>query len=137
MCSNNHSEKVEGHSHERAEVVAACRAVEDAIAQGLKSVEVHTNSQFVIDAMTTLVEKWKTNGWKTRRKVPVANREDLERLELLSQRVAVKWVYDRFGCNSSDSKQQKRQRQSAPPAATINAAVASHHKTATSGHSAA
>ena len=145
MCSNNHSEKVEGHSHERAEVVvsihtrgvvysmlrcittlspsltqAACRAVEDAIAQGLKSVEVHTNSQFVIDgtrggeedgrqncnpellslpaAMTTLVEKWKTNGWKTRRKVPVANREDLERLELLSQRVAVKWV---SGCNIS------------------------------------
>ena len=55
--------------------------------------------------MTTMVEKWGENNWKTARKTEVANREDLERLHLLSQQVQVKWV---SGCNiSTYSKSRK------------------------------
>ena len=98
---------------------AACRALEGAIAQGLKSVEVTTSSRFVVDgtrggeedgrqncnpellslpAAMNLLAKWRANKWRTCRMVPVVNREDLERLELLRQQVDVKWV---SGCNIS------------------------------------
>ena len=55
--------------------------------------------------MTTLVEKWQTNGWKTRRKAPVANREELERLDLLRQQIKVKWV---SGCNISTYRNSRK-----------------------------
>ena len=89
-------------------MLAACLAVEGAIARALKTVELTTSSRFMIDATRggegdgrqncnpellslpaamNLLAKWRDNKWRTCRMVPVAHREDLERLDLLRQQV--------------------------------------------------
>ena len=134
---SNLSEKLEGHqTNQRAELVvcynsqyqdcrmlntlccvwyctqSACRALESAIGQGLKSVEVKTDSMYTIrgmctvffhphhiseyfslyEAMTEWVGKWKRNGWQTVNCEEVKNKEDIQRLDNLCQQIDVKWV---------------------------------------------
>ena len=46
---HNLSERLEGNpTNQRAEIVAACRALEGAVSQGMKSVEVRTDSSYTI-----------------------------------------------------------------------------------------
>lgn len=91
---HNVSEKLGGgQTNQRAELVSACRALEGAISQGHRSVELRTDSSYTINAMTSWLGKWKQNGWKTSGDSEVKNKADLERLDHLCQQVDVNWTH--------------------------------------------
>jgi ribonuclease HI len=56
-------------------------------------VRVHSDSRYLRDGITTWIHGWKRNGWKTKDKRPVKNRELWESLDDLSQKHRVEWVW--------------------------------------------
>eukprot|EP00731_Ephydatia_muelleri_P035922 Em0179g12a len=95
----NISEKLRGlQTNQRAEIVSACRALESAIEQGHKKVEVRTDSSYTIMAITEWMSTWKTNGWLTYNGEDVKNKEDFIRLEKLCQQIDVQWTHVRGHC---------------------------------------
>ncbi len=57
------------------------------------SVRVHTDSRYLRDGITLWIHGWKRNGWKTKGRQPVKNRELWELLDDLSQKHQVEWVW--------------------------------------------
>ena len=57
-------------------------------------IQIHTDSQYVKNGMTSWLAKWKANGWRTSDKKPVKNRDLWERLDLLCSQhdVSFHWV---------------------------------------------
>lgn len=70
-------------------------ALEQARALGCRRINLHTDSKFVIRAMTGWIENWKRNGWRLATGEPVKNREDFERLDELCEGIEVKWTHVR------------------------------------------
>lgn len=96
---NNISEKLKGQqSNQRAEIVSACRALESAIGQGYKKLEVRTDSSYTIMAITEWMNTWKKNGWLTYSGESVKNKDDFIRLEKLCQQIDVQWRHVRGHC---------------------------------------
>ena len=56
-------------------------------------VTVHTDSRYLRDGITLWIHGWKLNGWKTRDRQPVKNRELWEALDDLSQEHQMDWVW--------------------------------------------
>jgi len=56
-------------------------------------VTVHTDSRYLRDGITLWIHGWKRNGWKTRDRHPVKNRELWETLDELSQKHRIKWIW--------------------------------------------
>src|SRR5882724_7180501 len=66
-------------TNNRMELMAAIMALE-----ALKrpcTVELHTDSQYLRQGITTWIHTWKRNGWKTSDKKPVKNADLWQRLE--------------------------------------------------------
>merc|ERR1719319_809961 len=76
-----------------AEIQAASVAIATAVDNGIDKLLINTDSQFLINCVTQWMEGWKKNGWMTKSKQPVKNREDLEELDqaINSGRIQVKW----------------------------------------------
>ncbi|KAK3736342.1 hypothetical protein QZH41_020793 [Actinostola sp. cb2023] len=91
---SNISEKLQGtQTNQRAEIRAACRAIESAKNLGYNSVEVRTDSKYTIHGATDWVKKWKSNGWKTSNNTDVKNVEDFKTLDKLCGQMDVKWTH--------------------------------------------
>lgn len=54
---------------------------------------VHTDSQYLRNGITAWIDGWKRNGWKTRDRRPVKNRELWEAMDELSRKHRVEWVW--------------------------------------------
>jgi ribonuclease HI len=54
-------------------------------------VELHTDSSYVKDGLTTWIHGWKKNGWRTSAKKPVKNAALWQALDLAVQRHDIKW----------------------------------------------
>ncbi|XP_066468463.1 ribonuclease H1 [Tiliqua scincoides] len=90
----NSSDRLPGRqTNQRAEIHAACKAIEQAKSQNIKKLAIYTDSKFTINGITNWVENWKTNGWKTSTKKDVINREDFERLAELSEGMDIHWMH--------------------------------------------
>jgi ribonuclease HI len=50
-----------------------------------------TDSKYVMDGITTWIENWKRNGWRTANKKPVKNGDLWRQLDQLNQVLTVKW----------------------------------------------
>ncbi|HXY57856.1 MAG TPA: ribonuclease HI [Methylocystis sp.] len=63
------------------------------------AVDLHTDSQYVKNGVTSWLEGWKARGWKTADKKPVKNVELWRRLEAAAERhdVAWRWVKGHAG----------------------------------------
>lgn len=72
-------------TNQRAEIHAACKAIEQAKAQNISKLVLYTDSMFTINGITNWVQSWKENGWKTSAGKEVINKEDFVTLERLSQ----------------------------------------------------
>ena len=60
---------------------------------GYRSVEIHTDSKFLIDCMEKWIIGWKANNWiKKTDKTEVINREELTALDEASQGIEVQYV---------------------------------------------
>jgi ribonuclease HI len=54
-------------------------------------IEVHTDSQYLRDGVTSWIHGWKRNGWKTAAKKPVKNVELWQRLDEAASQHDVSW----------------------------------------------
>jgi len=60
-------------TNNRMELLAAIEAL-NALTRPM-SVELHTDSKYVMNGVTDWMPRWKRNGWKTAAKKPVANQD--------------------------------------------------------------
>uniref|UniRef100_A0A8D2INA9 Ribonuclease H1 n=1 Tax=Varanus komodoensis TaxID=61221 RepID=A0A8D2INA9_VARKO len=90
----NSSERLTGRqTNQRAEIHAACKAIEQAKSQNIKKLVIYTDSKFTINGITNWVPNWKTNGWRTSTGKDVVNKEDFERLAKLSEGMDIQWMH--------------------------------------------
>ena len=76
-------------TNNRMELLAAIEAL-NALKQPC-SVDLHTDSNYLRDGITSWIKKWKTNGWRTASKKPVKNIELWKGLEAARDRHDVRW----------------------------------------------
>jgi ribonuclease HI len=89
-------------TNNRMELMGAIKALE-ALKQGC-SVELHTDSTYVLKGITEWLEGWKARGWKTASKKPVKNVDLWQRLDAEIQRHQIdwKWVKGHSGDSGND-----------------------------------
>ena len=76
-------------TNNRMELMAAIMALE-ALTRPCR-VDLHTDSKYVMDGITSWIHGWKARGWKTADKKPVKNDDLWKRLDLARARHTVKW----------------------------------------------
>ncbi len=93
LMSGKHRKELFGGEREttnnRMEMMAVIRGAE-AIKRG-NSIDIYTDSKYVMQGMTEWVEGWKKRGWKTASKQPVKNVDLWQRLEQALERHQVNW----------------------------------------------
>ena len=80
-------------TNNRMELMAVIRAL--SAAHRHKSVEIHTDSQYVKNGMQSWLKNWKRNNWRTADKKPVKNQDLWQKLDELSQNIEIHWVWVR------------------------------------------
>jgi ribonuclease HI len=92
-------------TNNRMELRAVISALEEAerSAPGLP-VTLNTDSQYVKNGITSWINSWKRNGWRTADKKPVKNRELWEELDAVASRVRPKfqWVKGHAGVDLNE-----------------------------------
>jgi ribonuclease HI len=82
----------EAHTtNNRMELLAVIRALE-----ALKrrcTVQLHTDSKYVQQGISTWIHGWKKNGWRTADKKPVKNEDLWKELDELSQKHEIEWLW--------------------------------------------
>lgn len=78
-------------TNQRMELLAAAEAL-DALGEPCR-VRLHSDSAYLVNCFRQRwYVNWRKNGWKTRNKTPVENRDLWERLIALAERHDVKWI---------------------------------------------
>jgi len=78
-------------TNNRMELNAVIHAIEDVSLLGAQSMTISTDSQYVKNGITTWINSWKRNGWRTASKDPVKNRELWEKLDALNAGNSIRW----------------------------------------------
>ena len=95
MISGRHHKELSGGEREttnnRMEMMAIIKGAE-ALKRGC-SVDIYTDSTYVMKGMTEWLEGWKQRGWRTASKQPVKNVDLWQRLEKALNRHEVKWFW--------------------------------------------
>jgi len=78
-------------TNNRMELTAVIRALE-ALKRRV-SVQIHTDSQYVQKGISQWIHNWKKNGWRTADKSPVKNADLWQRLDLLSAKHDITWIW--------------------------------------------
>ncbi|XP_028996218.1 ribonuclease H1 isoform X2 [Betta splendens] len=90
----NVSERLQGRqTNQRAEIQAACKALEQAKEENIKKLVVYTDSKFTINGVTTWVKNWKLNGWRLKSGGQITNKEDFVKLDRLNAELEVVWLH--------------------------------------------
>ncbi|XP_023266935.1 ribonuclease H1-like, partial [Seriola lalandi dorsalis] len=89
----NVAERLEGRqTNQRAELQAACKALEQAKELNIKKLVLYTDSKFTINGVTSWVKSWKLNGWRLKSGGQIINKEDFVKLDRLNSELEVVWV---------------------------------------------
>ena len=80
-------------TNNRMELTAAIMALE-ALTRPCK-IDLHTDSKYVMDGITSWIHGWKARGWKTASKEPVKNADLWRALDEARERHQVKWLWVR------------------------------------------
>lgn len=80
-------------TNNKMELTAVISALEYSIDNGLKQIELLTDSQYVKNGITLWISNWKRKGWRTAGGDPVKNKEYWEKLENLNSRLSVEWQW--------------------------------------------
>ena len=76
-------------TNNRMELMAAIAALETLKRPCI--VDLHTDSQYLRNGISTWIIKWKSNGWRTSDRKPVKNVDLWQRLEAAMARHSVRW----------------------------------------------
>ena len=95
LMSGKHRKELSGGEREttnnRMEMMAVIRGAE-ALKRGC-SVDIHTDSKYVMKGITEWVNGWKKRGWQTASRQPVKNVDLWQRLEQALDRHDVTWYW--------------------------------------------
>ncbi|MBN3326595.1 RNH1 Ribonuclease, partial [Atractosteus spatula] len=80
-------------TNQRAEIQAACKALEQAKSMNMKKIVIYTDSMFTINGITKWVKNWKTNGWRLKTGGQVINKEDFQKLDKLTEGLEIVWMH--------------------------------------------
>lgn len=101
----NHKREMYGSephtTNNRMELTAAVRGL-----QALKEpceVEIITDSEYLKNGITSWIDRWKRNGWRTHSKQPVANRDLWEQLDALCQKHKCTWRWTKGHADHADN----------------------------------
>lgn len=90
----NAAEPLQGRqTNQRAEIQAACKALEQAKENNIKKLVLYTDSKFTINGVTSWVKNWKLNGWRLKSGGQVTNKEDFAKLDRLNAELEVVWLH--------------------------------------------
>ncbi|KAM7368342.1 hypothetical protein PAMP_014568 [Pampus punctatissimus] len=90
----NVAERLHGRqTNQRAEIQAACKALEQAKEKNIKKLVLYTDSKFTINGVTSWVKNWKLNGWRLKSGGPITNKEDFVKLDKLNAEMEVVWLH--------------------------------------------
>ena len=56
-------------------------------------ISIFTDSTYVKNGITTWIDQWEKNGWKTVSKKPVKNKELWKKLKNLSSKHSIRWIW--------------------------------------------
>lgn len=70
-------------------VIAALRV----LSRKAWSLEINTDSEYVVKGITKWIPKWLQNGWKTAKGNPIKNKELWLELHSLIQRHSIEWIH--------------------------------------------
>ena len=56
-------------------------------------ISIFTDSTYVKDGITSWINQWEKNGWKTASKKPVKNKDLWKKLKSLSSKHSIKWIW--------------------------------------------
>jgi ribonuclease HI len=99
IATATHSKELGGHAehttNNKMELTAAIEALKYASTLPALPCTVHTDSSYVINGITKWVAGWKRNGWQTKEKKEVLNKELWVALDAAVQKVAgpITWEY--------------------------------------------
>ncbi|MEE8441329.1 MAG: ribonuclease HI [Spirochaetia bacterium] len=98
--AREHTERFGGEpqtTNNRMELQAVIEALRFIVRQeyGDRTVDVHTDSQYVRNGITTWIRSWMRNGWKTAARKPVKNQSLWVRLHELNELVHPEWTWVR------------------------------------------
>lgn len=77
-------------TNNKMELTAAIKALEAVKASEI-SIDLYTDSKYVIQGINDWIDGWKSKGWKTSGKKPVKNVELWKQLDTLNQKYSVNW----------------------------------------------
>ncbi|RVE56161.1 hypothetical protein OJAV_G00233700 [Oryzias javanicus] len=90
----NVAERLEGRqTNQRAEIQAACKALQQAKDHNIRKLVLYTDSKFTINGVTSWVKNWKLNGWRLKSGGLVTNKEDFVKLDELNSELEVVWMH--------------------------------------------
>lgn len=90
----NVSERLEGRqTNQRAEIQAACKALELAKQNHIQKLVLYTDSKFTINGVNSWVKSWKLNGWRLKSGGNVVNKDDFIKLDQLNSELQVSWMH--------------------------------------------
>jgi ribonuclease HI len=102
---NSHKKELSGRdratTNNRMELTAAIRGLE-ALREPCE-VEVVTDSQYLKNGISTWIQGWKRNGWKTKDKKPVLNQDLWVELDALVSKHKVKWTWTKGHADHDDN----------------------------------
>ncbi len=78
-------------TNNRMEQMAAIKALE--ALKRPSSIELHTDSKYLLQGITEWMDNWKKRGWKTAAKKPVKNEDLWRRLDEVIGKHKIKWVW--------------------------------------------
>ena len=92
----DHDKKLKGSQQDttnnQMELLAAIKALE-VIKSSKISIDLYTDSKYVMTGINEWIHGWKIKGWKTANKKPVKNFELWQRLDKLNQQHNVDWYW--------------------------------------------
>jgi ribonuclease HI len=98
-------------TNNRMEMTAAIQAL--SLLKERCQVEIVTDSQYLKNGITKWIRGWKRNGWMTKERKPVVNRDLWERLDALIELHQVTWEWTKGHANHSDNNRCDELAQSA------------------------
>ena len=81
----------ENTTNNRMELMAVLRAI--TAAHRHSEIEIHTDSQYVKNGMTSWLKNWKKNNWRTRDRKPVKNQDLWMALDTAATNTKIHWVW--------------------------------------------
>src|SRR5262249_45866322 len=66
-------------------------------------VDIVTDSEYVKNGITSWIQNWKRNGWMTKAKTPVINKDLWEKLEFYNEKHETHWTWTKGHASHEDN----------------------------------